>query len=58
MTRWFMSLAWVVAPGATSTARSMSAFGVADAERLPLGATAAGAPVIAGRGPLNRYGGE
>ena len=54
--RWCMSLAWVVAPGAISTAR-FTALGVTTFRVPPL-ATLAVAEVIVGRAPLNRYGGE
>ena len=58
MTCWVMSLAWVTAPGRTSTARVM-------AETSPPTATvkgasyltAAGAEAMVGRGPAKRYGG-
>ena len=56
-TRWLMSLACVVAPGATSAARAMLAFGVATVNLVFHGAHDR-ALEIDGRGPLKRYGGE
>ena len=54
--RWFMSLPWVVAPGAISTARAIASdVPIVNGEPHLM---ARGAEVIEGRAPAKRYGGE
>src|SRR4051812_46541365 len=56
--RWFMSIVWVTEPSPTSTTEPMlAASGVVTLMLAPYWAVA-GAEVIVGRAPLNRYGGE
>ena len=56
--RWLMLSACVVAPVLTSETDAIRSASGLFTVKLPLQSNVAGALVIRGRGPLNRYGGE
>ena len=55
---WFMSSWWVSAPSETRLTPLIEAASGVDTERVEPYVALAGAEVIVGRAPLDRYGGE